>query len=176
MIEIHHSNQNDLSDDNINRLHDLINQVYAEAEDGMWLKNSNRVTKAEVREMLENEELILAISDGKIVGSLKKLLIDKTTCEFGILVADKTYRGQRVGSALVSEFESWATAAGYKILQLTLLTPSSWKQPSKEFLKKWYSRIGYKPERPESFNQRYPHRTHEMATQCDFTVWKKELG
>lgn len=175
MIEIRHSNQNDLTEENTNRLHSLINQVYSEAEDGMWLENSSRVTKEEVQEMLENKELILAISDDKIVGSLKKLVIDPTTCEFGILVADKTYRGQKIGSSLVNTFESWATNVGYKTLQLTLLTPRDWKQPSKEFLKKWYSRIGYTPERPESFNQRYPHRAHEMATKCDFTVWKKEL-
>lgn len=175
MIEIRHSNLTDLTDNNIDRLHDLINQVYAEAEDGMWLENSNRVTKAEVREMLENEELILALSEGKIVGSLKKLAIDPTTCEFGILVADKTYRGQKIGVALVSEFENWASDAGYKTLQLTLLTPREWEQPSKEFLKEWYKRLGYIPERPESFNQRYPHRAHEMATICDFTVWKKVL-
>jgi len=175
MIKIHQSNQNDLSDNNINRLHDLINQVYAEAEDGMWLENSSRITKSEVREMLENEQLVLAMSDGKIVGSVKKLKINSTTCEFGILVADETFRGQGIGSSLVNAFENWAIAAGFKTLQLALLTPRDWEQPSKEFLKKWYSRIGYIPERTESFAARYHHRAHEMATECDFTVWKKQL-
>jgi len=52
----------------------------------------------------------------------------------------------------------------------------SWTHPSKEFLKKWYSRSGYKPQATESFEILHPELVPELATECDFTVWHKSLA
>ena len=57
-----------------------------------------------------------------------------------------------------------------------LLTPRNWTHPSKEFLKMWYSRIGYKPQATESFEILHPELVPELATECDFTVWHKAFG
>ena len=46
----------------------------------------------------------------------------------------------------------------------------------KEFLKKWYSRMGYKPQATESLEILYPELVPELATECDFTVWYKSLA
>jgi hypothetical protein len=60
-------------------------------------------------------------------------------------------------------------------MRLELLTPRNWTHPSKEFLKKWYSRIGYAPYATESLETTHPHLVQELATECEFTVWHKSL-
>ena len=61
-------------------------------------------------------------------------------------------------------------------MQLEILTPRAWKQPSKEFLFKWYGRRGYKVVRKQPFEQMYPKLAPLLATDCDFTVWEKDLA
>jgi hypothetical protein len=60
-------------------------------------------------------------------------------------------------------------------MQLELLTPRHWKNPAKEFLKVWYRRLGYVPEKHMPFEEVSPHRMEEFATDCDFTIWLKTL-
>jgi hypothetical protein len=52
-------------------------------------------------------------------------------------------------------------------MRLELLTPRNWTQPNKEFLKKWYSRIEYKPQATEPFEILHPELVPELATECD---------
>jgi hypothetical protein len=61
-------------------------------------------------------------------------------------------------------------------MRLEILTPRHWTHPSKEFLKRWYSRIGYSPQTTEPFEAMYPELVPELATECDFTVWHKSLA
>ena len=60
-------------------------------------------------------------------------------------------------------------------MRLELLTPRHWQNPSKEFLKQWYTRIGYSPRAAEPLETMYPNLVPELATECDFTVWHKPL-
>jgi GNAT superfamily N-acetyltransferase len=95
--------------------------------------------------------------------------------EFGMLVADRAYRGFGIGSALVEHAERWARGHACHTMRLELLTPRHWVQPSKEFLKDWYSRIGYSPRAAEPLEVMYPDLVPQLATECDFTVWHKNL-
>ncbi|MEZ4846809.1 MAG: hypothetical protein R2877_07740 [Bdellovibrionota bacterium] len=61
--------------------------------------------------------------------------------------------------------EKWVKDHGCKTMRLELLTSKTWKNPSKEFLKIWYSKIGYKPEFTELFEKMYPERVHDFATE-----------
>ena len=60
-------------------------------------------------------------------------------------------------------------------MRLEVLTPRRWTHPSKEFLKQWYSRLGYTPLATEPFESMHPELVPELATECDFTVWRKSL-
>ena len=61
-------------------------------------------------------------------------------------------------------------------MRLEILTPRHWTHPSKNFLRQWYSRIGYVPKTTEPFESMYPELVPELATECDFTVWHKSLA
>ena len=169
-------NESDLEGDRIERLAGLINDVYDDAERGMWKRNGTRTNPAEVVRLLRARALILAEIDGVLVGSVSVNLLSDGVGEFGMLVADRRYRGCGIGSALVEQAEQWARKQGCHTMRLELLTPRHWKQPSKEFLKSWYSRIGYAPRTTEPLDVMYPDLVPQLATECDFTVWLKALS
>jgi GNAT superfamily N-acetyltransferase len=166
----------DLGAENIKRLSDLINEVYDEAESGMWKRKGSRTNPAEVERLVRAQALILAEIDGELVGSVNVNLMGKGVGECGMLVADRRYRGKGIGSALVKHAERWAREHACHTMRLEILTPRQWTHPSKEFLGQWYSRIGYAPETTEPFESMYPELVPELATECDFTVWHKSLA
>jgi GNAT superfamily N-acetyltransferase len=167
--------ESDLEADTIRRLSDLINEVYDDAESGMWKRKGTRTGPDEVERLLRAKALILAEIDGVLVGSVNVNLMGDGVGEFGMLVADLSRRGTGIGSALVEHAELWAREKGCHTMRLELLTPRHWTQPSKEFLKRWYSRVGYQPRRSEPLETLHPELVPELATECDFTVWLKSL-
>jgi GNAT superfamily N-acetyltransferase len=168
--------ESDLEDDNIKRLSNLINEVYDDAESGMWKRKGTRTSPAEVERLLRTRALILAEIDGQIVGSVNVNLSSDGVGEFGMLVADRDYRGLGIGSALVTHAETWARQQACHTMRLEILAPRHWTHPSKNFLKQWYSRIGYAPHRTEPLESLHPALVPELATECDFTVWHKSLA
>jgi GNAT superfamily N-acetyltransferase len=168
--------ESDLGVDNIKRLSDLINEVYDDAESGMWKRKGTRTNRAEVERLLRTQALILAEIDGVLVGSVNVNLMDDGVGEFGMLLADRKYRGLSIGSALVKHAERWAREHACHTMRLEILTPRHWTHPSKNFLRQWYSRIGYAPQATEPFESMHPELVPELATECDFTVWHKSLA
>ena len=61
-------------------------------------------------------------------------------------------------------------------MQLELLLPRTWKHPSKEFLKAWDGRIGYRRIRTGSLDDAYPHLAPLLATTCDLAIYEKPLA
>jgi hypothetical protein len=60
-------------------------------------------------------------------------------------------------------------------MQLELLVPQTWTHPVKEFLRGWYTRIGYAKVRTESLAEAYPALHPYLATPCDFVIYHKDL-
>lgn len=168
--------ESDLERDTIERLSDLINEVYDDAESGMWKRKGTRTDPADVERLLRARALILAEIDGVLVGSLNVNLLGDGVSEFGMLVADRNFRGLGIGSALVEHAETWARQHACHTMRLELLTPRHGTLPSKEFLRRWYSRLGYTPQTTEPLESKYPELVPELATEVDFTVWHKSLA
>ena len=166
----------DVTASKIKQLAALINQVYDDAESGMWKRPGTRTNPGELEHLLRNQALILAEIDGMLVGSVNVNLLSDGVGEFGMLVADRKYRGLGIGSALVKHAERWARQQACHTMRLEILTPRHWINPSKEFLRQWYSRIGYAPQTTEPFESMHPELVPELATECDFTVWHKPLA
>ncbi|HZC14808.1 MAG TPA: hypothetical protein VE270_12385 [Thermoleophilaceae bacterium] len=80
-----------------------------------------------------------------------------------------------MGRALVAFAEEQSRERGRRAMQLELLVPRAWLHPSKEFLKAWYGRMGYRLVRTGRMDDAYPHLAPLLATPCDFTIYEKPL-
>jgi GNAT superfamily N-acetyltransferase len=153
----------------------LINRVYAEAEKGIWLEGNTRTTESEVEELIATGQIAVARSDGRVVGSVRVHEIEDGVGEFGMLVAAPEERGTGIGRDLVSFAENWGRERGFAEMQLELLVPQEWAHPVKEFLRGWYTRIGYQLVREDGLEDAYPFLVPHLACPCDFLVFRKFL-
>ncbi len=165
--------------ENAASLSQLINQVYAVAEAGMWQDVDGapvpRTTVEEVRSLLAKQQLLVARHEGRLAGCICLQRLSPQLAEFGLLVAHPALRGRGIGRDLVCEAERRAKENGMRVMQLELLTPKNWEHPVKEFLHRWYTRIGYIPIRTEPFAETYGQLAPYLATECNFTVYHKTL-
>jgi GNAT superfamily N-acetyltransferase len=153
----------------------LVNHVYATAESGLWRDGAPRTTAAELAELIRAEQIAVATRHGQIAGSVRLHDVADDLSEFGMLVAAPDHRGTGVGRALVAFAEEHSRERGLRAIQLELLVPRAWRHPSKEFLKAWYGRLGYRPVRTGSIDDAHPHLAPLLATPCDLDVYEKPL-
>jgi GNAT superfamily N-acetyltransferase len=159
----------------VSALTDLINEVYAVAEDGLWIHGASRTNAAEVAGITRAREFASATQDGQLLGCVRIRRLDGDVGEFGMLAVAPRHRGTGVGRELVRFAERTSRDAGCRTMQLELLIPREWRHPSKEFLARWYTRIGYAVVRTGSIDEFYPELTPLLATPCDFVVYRKDI-
>jgi GNAT superfamily N-acetyltransferase len=160
----------------VGEIADLVNRVYAVAEEGLWVDGAARTTSSEVAEMVAAGEIAAARADGRIIGSVRVQQLDDRVGEFGMLVADPARRGEGIGRELIRFAEELSRGRGLGVMQLELLFPRDWSHPAKEFLHAWYTRIGYEPARRGDLGDAYPHLAPLLATPCDFVIYEKPLA
>jgi GNAT superfamily N-acetyltransferase len=156
-------------------LSDLINRVYATAESGLWREGATRTTPDEVAELVRSGEIAVARDNDELVGAVRLQDVADDVAEFGMLVADPGRRSTGVGRALLDFAEDRARERGMRAMQLELLVPREWSHPSKEFLREWYGRRGYRLVRTGHLDEAYPQLAPELATPCDFEIHHKAL-
>jgi GNAT superfamily N-acetyltransferase len=154
---------------------DLVNQVYATAEAGLWVDGATRTTAAEIERLIATRQIGVARADDGIVGAIRIQQLDATTGEFGILVAHPARRGIGVGRELIRFAEHLSLQRGLNTMQLELLFPRDWSHPTKEFLHAWYTRIGYRVVRTGRIDDAYPDLAPLLSTPCNFVVYHKPL-
>jgi GNAT superfamily N-acetyltransferase len=154
---------------------DLVNEVYAAAEEGLWIDGAARVTSAQLGEQMQAGEIAVADLEGRIVGAVRIQRLSDTTGEFGMLAAHPAHRGIGVGRRLLGFAEETARAQGLSTMQLELLVPRDWTHPVKAFLAGWYTRIGYRLARTGTIDEAYPELVPLLATPCDFQIYLKDL-
>ncbi|MEV7551931.1 hypothetical protein AB0N89_20110 [Amycolatopsis sp. NPDC089917] len=67
----------------------LVNQVYAAAEDGLWVPGTPRTNVEEIREFTKAGQIVVARIGTQIVGSIRVQDLDESAAESGMLVADR---------------------------------------------------------------------------------------
>ncbi|MEV4314078.1 GNAT family N-acetyltransferase [Actinocrispum sp. NPDC049592] len=154
-------------------LADLVNKVYAVAEQGLWIDGAERTNAAELAGLTRAGQIAVARVDGAIAGSVRIQDLGDGLSEFGMLAAAPEHRGIGVGRELVRFAEQRNPG---RTMQLELLVPREWSHPSKEFLAGWYGRIGYELVRVGRLDEFYPALTPLLATACDLRVYHKALG
>lgn len=159
-----------------NEIAGLVNRVYAEAEAGLWVDGASRTTEAEVAGFIDAGQIAVAQSGERVVGAVRIQQLDDDLGEFGMLVAAPDQRGTGLGRDLVHFAERWARSHGLAGMQLELLVPRTWQHPVKEFLRGWYTRIGYQVVRTGDFSADFPDLVPHLACPCDFLIFRKDLS
>jgi GNAT superfamily N-acetyltransferase len=169
---------------------DLVNRVYAESERGLWIGDAARTTFDEVVALVHRVGagdvadhlhadraggLVMATADSRLTGVIRVRPVDGESGEFGMLAVDPAVRGQGFGRELVRYAEDATRAAGCRFMQLELLVPRGWVLESKEFLARWYDRLGYRLQRVARIDESYPELAPLLATAADFRIYRKTL-
>jgi GNAT superfamily N-acetyltransferase len=160
----------------VERIASLVNTVYETSEAGLWIDGARRTNERELANLIRRGQIAAAFSDGLIVGSVQVQQLDAVTGLFGMLVADPERRGVGIGRELVAFAERWAWDRGLTAMQLELLVPRSWSHPSKEFLRQWYERAGYRVVHTGRLDDDYPALAPQLATPCDLLIYRKDLS
>ncbi len=153
----------------------LVNAVYAVAEAGLWQAGAERATPSELAELIRAREIAVARQDGQAVGLIHVYAVADGVSGFGMLVSDPERRGAGIGTALLTFAEARGRELGSHAMQLELLVPRAWTHPSKEFLRGWYGRCGYRLARATTLEEDYPHLAPRLATPCDLEIHTKVL-
>jgi GNAT superfamily N-acetyltransferase len=162
--------------DLVREITDLVNRVYAVAEEGLWVQGATRTTISEMTQLIAAGQIAVARLDGQVVGAVRVQQLDARTSEFGMLVADPAHRGEGIGRQLVAFAEETSRQRGLAVMQLELLEPRGWTHPTKAFLHAWYTRIGYRPAQSGTIDKSYPQLAPLLATPCDLVVYHKDLA
>jgi GNAT superfamily N-acetyltransferase len=157
-------------------LTNLVNDVYAASEDGLWRDDAMRTTAPEMAALIQAGQIAVATVGGLLAGSVRVQVLSHVTAEFGLLAADPEHRGIGVGRELVAFAERISRDRGLQAMQLELLVPRTWSHPSKEFLDGWYRRMGYQVIRRTSVDDLQPELAPLLATPCEFVVYEKALN
>jgi GNAT superfamily N-acetyltransferase len=159
----------------VERLTNLVNDVYATAEAGLWRSGATRTSTALTAELIGAGEIAVATLDGAIAGMVRVHAVSDATGEFGMLATDPEHRARGVGRALVDFAEAHSRQRGLQAMRLELLVPLTWRHPSKVFLDGWYRRIGYSVVRRTTLDENYPELAPLLATPCELLVYEKPL-
>lgn len=151
----------------------LVNEVYAAAEQGLWIEGTVRVSPAEIEGYAAAGELFVAYDGEELVGAARIQRLPTGEGELGMLVAHPGRRGGGIGGGLISYGESWARSEGLGTMQLELLVPQTWTHPVKQYLYEWYTRLGYRVVRTGTFADDYPELAPRLATPCDYLIFHK---
>ncbi|GII61053.1 GNAT family N-acetyltransferase [Sphaerisporangium krabiense] len=156
-------------------LTELVNQVYAVAERGLWAEGAARTTAGEMAELVAAGEIAVARVSGEIAGGVRVRRLESGEGEFGMLVSAPAHRGSGVGRELVRFAEDLSRGRGLAAMRLELLVPRDWRHPGKVFLREWYTRRGYRLAGTRDVTDGHPHLAPLLATPCDIHVYRKPL-
>jgi GNAT superfamily N-acetyltransferase len=160
----------------VEQLMALINIVYDDAERGLWLDGAQRIDAAELARFIAAGEIAVARRDGRIAGSVRVRQVAEDVGELGILVAAPDQRAIGVGTALVDFAERHSRERGMRAIRLELLVAREWRHPSKEQLRAWYERCGYRLIDVLDVGEVYPQLPPLLATPCDLERYEKPLA
>jgi GNAT superfamily N-acetyltransferase len=154
---------------------DLVNEVYAAAEQGLWAGAVDRTGPDEIAAIIAAGELVVARRAGEVIGSARVQRLASGEGEVGMLVAHPRRRGAGLGRDLLAYAEGWARDRDLRTMQLELLVPQTWTHPVKQFLREWYTRAGYRVVRTTDLAEAFPALHPRLATPCDFLIFNKPL-
>jgi GNAT superfamily N-acetyltransferase len=153
----------------------VINAAYAIGEAGLWIEGAARTEAREIADAISSGGMLAARLDARLVGCAYVRPLDARTADLGLVSAAPDQWGSGVGRELVRHAEDLMRSRGVTTMQLELLVPKGWVHPEKDRLRGWYTRLGYRVVRSAPFEQIAAHLAAQLATPCEFLIFRKPL-
>jgi len=154
----------------------VINAAYAVGEAGLWREGATRTGAVEIAGAIRNRGMLAATLEGRVIGCAYARPLDAGTADLGLIAAAPDHWGNGVGGELIRSAEELMRSRGVTAMQLELLVPKGWVHPAKDRLRGWYARLGYRVVRSAPFEQVAAHLASQLATECEFLIFRKSLA
>ena len=132
-----------ITEEQVERLYAIIIQAYAETEKEIWGEGYVRVSREDFQEMIEKDEIFVALLKGKIVGGIRMFQLGEKIWSFSLLGADFKHKGQGIGRALIEKVEEETIKRNGDRIRIEVLRAEGIEVVSKEILSNWYQKLGY---------------------------------
>lgn len=173
----------------------LVNEAYHLGEAGMWVTGTSRTSVEEIKTLVEQKRLIVALNNHELLGAIKITKQNDSSLEFGQLAVKKRSKRTGIGKQLIQYVEHHALQQGYSTIKLEILYPSdgfeqvlrdsesidmndsnitAWKK--KALLHKIYTSMDYKRIKVgdiAEFSADYPELVNSLAVPCKYVVYEK---
>jgi GNAT superfamily N-acetyltransferase len=159
----------------VDELAGLVNEAYGVAEAGLWVEGTMRTTPEHVADIARDGDLLVATMPDRLIGCVRVRSIDQVTAELGLLATAPDQWGNGIGRELVRAAEDFARARGAVTMELVLLDPLDLARAGKGRLRAWYEGLGYRMVRAAPIEEVSTHAAAELATPCQFLVFRKPL-
>lgn len=167
----------------------LANDVFIEAEVGIWNTSFVRTNDAEVAELIRKGELAVAylaspsspsdgpetLQKGQLVGCACLKRLSESTCTLNMLTLDTKHQGLGLGREIFKFVEDHCLSLGCTTLALDILVPTSYVHPLKTRIQAWYIRLGFQEVRLADFAKEYPSLAPLLAGPVAYRVFEKKL-
>ena len=158
-----------------NLLISLANQVYYQSEKDFWKEGYYRLNEQEFNHHIANNKLFVGEIENEIVGCVLMKKVDSKTSSFSMLICHPNHRKKGIGKALVKHVVQEAKKNNKTKMQLEILSPLNWVHSEKEFLKHWYSSLGFNLVKEVDFLDYYPSHDKYMKCALLFSLYEKKL-
>jgi GNAT superfamily N-acetyltransferase len=152
----------------------LANDVYADAERGMWQPGVPRTTPEDVARAIGAGEIMIARLDDRVVGVVRTRVADGVGWR-GMLAVHDDVRGTGVGRMLVDATEQMARDAGAEAMQVEILSPADDGNAYKREHARRSQRLGYRHVRDTDLRELDAELATLLAVPCVLRVYRRDL-
>lgn len=174
MLEIVNASLPRFSEDDIQKLYDIVIKGYELTEEEVWGKKYIRIFPEEYKALVKKKEVLVALYDNEIVGGIQYYFPDKATSTFSLLATNFVFKGKGIGTALINEVEKLAKIAGASMIKIEILRVRGLDVDCKMVLANYYNRLGYKYTHSEDcICKIHAEKYKKLEAPSDFDFYEK---
>jgi GNAT superfamily N-acetyltransferase len=121
MVVVFSALEFNLTDKQFERLFNIIRIAYAETEKEVWGEGYVRMSREALRQHIEDDQILIAMISGEIVGGIRYYEKEPGIWTFGLLGAAFEHKGKGIGRTLIAEVEKKAKANDGKEMSIEIL-------------------------------------------------------
>jgi GNAT superfamily N-acetyltransferase len=175
MITVLSSAEYQFTQEERDELFEIMRDAYARTEHEVWGENYVRLSQPEYNQLIDEGSIFGAKLDGQIIGTIYLKKISDAERSFSLFGVHSKAEGKGVGSRLIEAVEDRARKDGAEDMIIDILRVRDTEVPSKKRLRSWYEKLGYEFTHNENFQDRIPHRAHNLKAPSIFECFRKKL-